>query len=160
VTAENVESDEYASLLRSEPDVFIVMFETDDTYPDYWDACEGPSDEFRWSYSDLLETLRGLESQPRILIATPLPVYPTRAGPSRRDNIVGVREHLIEDVVPLIREIAAEANLPLVDIYGHMEMGEGSRSSASLSHDGVHFKRAGYERMCRAFVAALRELDL
>ena len=55
-------------------------------------------------------------------------------------------------MIPLIRELAKEAKLPVVDIHAHLA------DDAALSSDGVHFKPAGYAKMVAAMADAVRKL--
>ncbi|EJK45176.1 hypothetical protein THAOC_36222 [Thalassiosira oceanica] len=154
-------TDEYRSLLASSPNVVIVMLGTNDARPLYWDELgerdtgfEGnPSQEFRHGYLELIRELRGLDSGPEVLVTTPPPIYPEKAAEKRREDLARRRDNLVGQVIPLIREVAAEAEgATLVDVHGHMSASGGS---ADLTHDGVHYNGAGYRKMCGVFEAAL-----
>ena len=154
-------TDEYRSLLSSSPDVVIIMLGTNDARPLYWDEIgerdtdfEGtPSQEFKRGYLDLIRELRGLDSAPEIFVATPPPIYPEKAAERRREDLARRSDNLVGGVIPLIREVAAEAGgTTLVDVHGHMSASGGS---ADLTHDGVHYSSAGYRKMCGVFEAAL-----
>ena len=144
-------SDEYRSLLSSSPDVVIIMLGTNDARHQYWDEMR-PSHEFKQGYLELIRELRGLDSTPEILVATPPPIYPGK-GPEGRWDLARIRDNLSDSVIPLIREVAAEADgATLVDVYGHMSASGGS---SGLSLDGIHYNSAGYRKMCGVFEAAL-----
>ncbi|EJK62331.1 hypothetical protein THAOC_17060 [Thalassiosira oceanica] len=145
-------SDEYRSLLASSPDVVIIMLGANDARHQYWDLNGTPAHEFKQGYLELIRELQELDSMPEILVATPPPIYPGRAAEGRWE-LARIRDNLTDGVIPLIREVAAEAEgATLVDVYGHMSASGGS---SSLSLDGIHYNSAGYRKMCGVFEAAL-----
>ena len=99
----------------------IIMLGTNDARPLYWDKLEErdtdfegtPSQEFRrQGYLELIRELRGLaglDSAPEILVATPPPIYPEKAAEKRPEDLAIRRDNLVDDVIPLIREVAEEA---------------------------------------------------
>ena len=154
-------TDEYRSLLASSPDVVIIMLGTNDARHQYWDGLEErdtdfvgkPSQEFRQGYYDLITELRGLDSTPEIMVATPPPINPGGLAVDGRWAMARMRDNLNDGVIPLIREVAAEAEgVKLVDVHGHMSALGGV---VDLMDDGVHYSSAGYKKMCEVFEAAL-----
>ena len=165
-------TDEYQSLLASSPDVVIIMLGTNDARHQYWDPLEEgetvfdgtPSQEFRQGYYDLIMELRGLDSTPEILVATPPPIYPGMAAEgSSRWELARMRDNLMDlalgfGVIPLIHELlfsmspADAEGVKLVDVYRHMS---GSGGSSGLTTDGIHYSSAGYRKMSEVFEAAL-----
>ena len=82
-----------------------------------------------------------------VIIALPLPVF-AKNPPSRRR-----RELLVDQVCPIIRAIAEEKKLPLVDLQTLMA------GDVELSaKDGVHFTKQGYEKMSKVFKERIIEL--
>ena len=154
-------TDEYQSLLASSPDVVIIMLGTNDARHQYWDPLEEgetvfdgtPSQEFRQGYYELIMELRELDSTPEILVATPPPINPGGLAVDGRWAMARMRDNLNDGVIPLIREVAAEAEgVKLVDVHGHMSASGGV---VDLMDDGVHYSSAGYKKMCEVFEAAL-----
>lgn len=150
--------EQYNTALGSKANVIIIMLGTNDANPRWWDAerktaFDGPpAAEFKAGYLKLIKDLQVMDSKPQLLLAIPLPVFPTRAKPANQENTEGRRANLVNKVIPLIREVAAETKLPLVDIHGYLS------DSVSLSTDGVHFNNAGDVKMCEALAAAVKKL--
>lgn len=150
--------EQYNTALGSKANVIIIMLGTNDANPRWWDAerktaFDGPpAAEFKAGYMKLIKDLQAMDSKPQLLLAIPLPVFPERAKPANQENTEGRRANLVNKVIPLIREVAAETKLPLVDIHGYLS------DSESLSTDGVHFNHAGDVKMCEALAAAVKKL--
>ena len=147
----------YQAALQSEADFVIIMLGTNDAAPKWWpteretDFDGTAAEEFKARYLELIESFQAMESQPRILLALPLPVFPESARSGASKEREGRKANLDTHVIPLIREIAAEKDLPMIDVNGHMA------ESPELSTDGVHYSEEGYLKMSDAFVAALRQ---
>ena len=150
--------EQYNTALGSKANVIIIMLGTNDANPRWWDAkrktaFDGPpAAEFKAGYLKLIKDLQAMDSKPQLLLAIPLPVFPERAKPANQENTEGRRANLVNKVIPLIREVAAETKLPLVDIHGYLS------DSESLSTDGVHFNNAGDVKMCEALADAVKKL--
>ncbi|TWU47034.1 GDSL-type esterase/lipase family protein [Rubripirellula reticaptiva] len=153
---------EYQKALNANPDVVIIMLGTNDANPKWWDDQDrktsfdgSPGAEFRMRYVSLIESFEQLPKSPRILLATPMPIFP---GKESRDQMqeerVGRRAHLINDVIPQIRQIAAERNLLLVDLH--------QRMSAQKENcvDGVHYNQAGYQAIADSMKVAILYANL
>ena len=140
----------YQKALEANADVVIIMLGTNDANPRWWDAeretdFKGPPEaEFRSRYLALIDALQGTARKPEVIIAIPLPVFPERAKPANRENTQGRRDNLVGKVIPIIRKVAEERKLRLVDLQEVMA------DSKEMATDGVHFNDAGYARMTRA----------
>ena len=148
-----LEEEVYQVALGSEPDFVIIMLGTNDANPKWWrgkrktEFTGTPAEEFRAGYLELIDSFQQLESRPQIIIALPLPVF-AKNPPSRRR-----RELLVDQVCPIIRAIAEEKKLPLVDLQTLMA------GDVELSaKDGVHFTQQGYEKMSKVFKERIVEL--
>lgn len=103
------ETDAFAALLESEPDIVLVMLGTNDTKPEFAETSRtayGPALEA------LIETLREIEGQPDIVLATPPPL--SAKDPAREAVVV-------EAFVPAIEAAAADWGLPLIDVHGGVD---------------------------------------
>jgi len=148
---------QYTQVLKSKANVVIIMLGTNDANPKWWDNKRKTdfkgtaAEEFKSRYLTLIKNLQAMDSKPRLILALPLPVFPDKAPPAKRDNAAGRNANLVNKVIPLIREIATEHKLTLVDIHSHMA---GTRN---LSVDGVHFNNEGYTKMCEILTNAVKE---
>ena len=147
---------QYQKALGSSADVVIIMLGTNDANPRWWDAKRKTdflgtaAEEFKARYLDLIHALQAMDSKPQLILAIPLPVFPNSAKPANRSNARGRQAKLRSEVIPLIREIADEQELPIVDIHRHLENDE------KLTVDGVHFNKTGYLKMSEALALAVK----
>jgi acetyl esterase/lipase/lysophospholipase L1-like esterase len=148
----------YQDALASKADYIIIMLGTNDANPRWWDATRktafkgAVAEEFKIRYVELIKNLKAMAGKPQIIMAVPLPIFPAKAKKASRENATDRDENLVNKVIPIIREIAKEQKLPLVDI--HKALSE----SEALSVDGVHFNKAGYTKMSTALSKAIKEI--
>ena len=142
---------EYQKALASEPDVVIIMLGTNDANPKWWDdpnrktSFQGtPHDEFKTRYLALVDSFLKLPTQPRVILATPMPVLG-----DKKPKEAGRGERLVKEVIPIIEQIAKERNLELVDLQTAM------KDQKAHSKDGVHYRDPGYLAMAKYFRDAL-----
>jgi acyl-CoA thioesterase-1 len=121
-----------------EPDVVVVMLGTNDSKAQNWSH----EAEFSPDYLELIAHYRSLGAL--VYVATPPPVFPPGA--------FGIPPDVIEDeVVPLVRAIADEANAPLVEVFNGL-----SGQSANFP-DTVHPNAAGAALIAEVVAAALED---
>jgi acyl-CoA thioesterase-1 len=153
---------EYQKALSADPDVVVIMLGTNDSNPKWWDDPQRktsfsgtPAEEFKARYLTFINSFAALPSAPQILLATPMPVFPEKdSREAMREERIGRRAHLVNDVIPLIREIARERELPLIDLQTLMaEQSENCR-------DGVHYNKAGYRAMANAIGTEILKLKI
>jgi lysophospholipase L1-like esterase len=128
-----IDTNAYTKALASDPDVVVIMLGTNDSKASNWTAAHKA--EFKDSYVRLVESFVNLPSAPQVYLATPVSVI--------RLNIYGIRGTVLtQDIRPLIREIATELDLPLIE---NEKLLLGSTSYYLL--DGVHPSSKGYNRL-------------
>lgn len=137
-------TDEYKASLNFNADIALFMFGTNDANPKWCldlnrkTNFEGtPQEEFKAGYIKLIETYKKRNADVKIYILNTLPVWPDKKP--NHPTIYGRNEQLNKWVLPLIKEIASEQNLPLIDIHELM------RKGAKYSVDGVHLNQKGYK---------------
>jgi lysophospholipase L1-like esterase len=86
------------------PDIVIIMLGTNDAKPFNWSH----KDEFAADYLSLIEHYRKFGAH--VYLAVPAPVY-------GQGNFSIDPEIIKNEVVPLIRKIATDANTPVIDIF-------------------------------------------
>jgi lysophospholipase L1-like esterase len=137
---------QYKESLASKPDVVIIMLGTNDANPRWWDDPErktafigSPSEEFKVRYLALIQAFQSLATKPQVILVAPLPIFPERSSSENmRAKRIGRRENLVNHVAPIIREIAEEQKLPLVDLQLLMA------DQQENCKDGVHYTLPGY----------------
>jgi lysophospholipase L1-like esterase len=114
----------YTRSLSSNPDVVVIMFGINDAYSFNWDqAGNANGAQFKKDYIALIRTYQNLASHPTVIMAIPPTVYSTYAN---------CKENLEGKVIPVLREIAAETGVTLVDVQ--------TATAGHRDHfaDGVH----------------------
>lgn len=120
------------------PDVVLIKLGTNDSKPQNWKY----KNRFYRDYREMIDTLRGLPSHPRIYLCLPLPVY--------RDHW-GIREKVVKnELIPMEKKLARKAHLSLIDLYKPLE-----GHPASFKRDGVHLDKAGAGLMALTVAKAL-----
>lgn len=100
-----VETGAYKQALEFEPDIVIIKLGTNDSKPFNWKF----GSEFKGDYLKLLEAFEGLQSKPTIYLCLAVPVI--KSGLPISDVIVE------KEINPLIKEIAKEKKLHLIDLF-------------------------------------------
>jgi acyl-CoA thioesterase I len=103
----------YANAKAFQPDVAILALGTNDAKPRNWRFKQ----DFQANYKSMISDLSNLPSHPTILIGLPVPAYGINYDID--DRILN------SQIVPLVRQLAKEAHLRLIDLYrplqGHPE---------------------------------------
>jgi acyl-CoA thioesterase-1 len=119
------------------PDVVIVMLGTNDAKPQNWSHKAS----FATDYASLIDHYRNLGAL--VYVAVPPPVYPPGAFDINPDVLSG-------EIVPLVRQIAASAGAPLIDVFAALS------GKASLFPDTVHPNAEGAQVIAQTAAAALQ----
>ena len=119
------------------PDVVVVMLGTNDAKPQNWSH----KADFAGDYNSMLDHYRALGAL--VYVALPPPVYPPGAYDINPDVLSG-------EVVPLIRQVAAAANAPLIDVFQALS------GKASDFPDTVHPNVDGSQLIAQTVAAALQ----
>lgn len=124
---------------NSQPDVVVVMLGTNDAIPNYYQHI----DNFVDDYKTLLEAFKTLDSNPKIWLVLPPPIYDDALGPNGTN--------LVQGVLPRIEQVANQMSLPLINIYevlnGHPE----------CYVDGVHLTREGVQLLVNEIYVAIND---
>ena len=93
----------FQSLKSFSPNIVIIMLGTNDAYPSRQEALGS----FKSDYEKLIASVQTLSTKPKIYLVLPPPIFNNSLGP---DNTI-----LVQNVIPLIRQVANETGLPVVD---------------------------------------------
>ena len=128
------------------PDTVVILLGTNDSKDVNWQSEEA----FIRQYKELIEAYRTLPSAPRIVLCTP----PCGFAPIRRFFYVTNDAKLdrIPEIVALVRAVAADEHLALVDLYA---LTEGRREL--FGPDGLHPFPAGAKEIARAVYWAIMQ---
>jgi lysophospholipase L1-like esterase len=107
----------------SKPSLVVIMLGTNDAHT-YQSASSFVSD-----YKQLIGEYNALESQPRIFLVTPPPIF---------DNDLELSDtNLNEVVLPAITQVGYELELPVIDVNDALD------DHPEFFEDGVHFSSEG-----------------
>jgi acyl-CoA thioesterase I len=96
---------EFESAKEFLPNIVVIMLGTNDAYPSRHSYLSNFVDD----YKILVGEFQALSTKPKILIVLPPPVFNDEKGP---DGAI-----FANDVLPLIKQVAAELNLTSIDVY-------------------------------------------
>ncbi len=123
---------------RSSPSTVVIMLGTNDAH-DYLHQYIGS---FVGDYETIIHSLQKLNSNPKIFLVLPPPVF---------DNTLGIDGTFYsQEVIPRIRQVATETGLTLIDVYDTM-----LAYPQDLS-DGVHPNAAGAQVIAQIVCDAIK----
>lgn len=128
----------YRDALAWNPQVVIIKLGTNDSKPQNW----AYKTEFEADYRALIQSFKTLAAKPAIYLCTPIPVFKDRWG---------IRETVVHDeIIPIIKKIAAAEGLKVVDLYTAMT------GETALVPDGVHPDATGATIMAHEIYQVIR----
>jgi lysophospholipase L1-like esterase len=107
-----------------------------------------PQEEFKSQYVKLINTYKRKNENAEIYVLTPLPIYEHAKG--RDPEIKQRTKHLNEWVIPIIKEIAEEENVKLIDVNKLM------KKAYNYTIDGVHLTEKGYEVLAKKIAKEIK----
>jgi len=121
-----------AAALAWKPDVVVVALGTNDTKTE--NIATHP-DDFIPSYRALVADFRAANPQVRIFLCLPPPAF---------TEAMGISDHVLQqEILPRIRQVAAEEKLPLIDLHSPLE------NDAALFPDKIHPTAEGAARIAQ-----------
>lgn len=122
------------------PEVIVIKLGTNDALPQNWANCR---DEFGKNYGDFVDSLNTLIPKPRIYLVLPVPRF-DKAEPAR---------NLADEIVPIIRKVAADKGVELIDCHTPF------LDQRKLFVDGLHPADAGQTMLARIVYRSLTTVD-
>lgn len=119
---------EFFNVLSFQPDIVIIQLGTNDTKPLNWNA-----EQYKADYQAMIEAIKTMPGPPDIFVCLPVPVIHDRWGINDSTMQVGV--------VPIIKQIAEDNNLTVIDLNSIMKNHPGDFP------DGVHPNTEGAKRI-------------
>lgn len=142
------ENENFQKSLDFAPNIVLLMLGTNDAKPQNWKDPEA----FLSDYREIIRYYQELESSPQLYLMTPATVFPQNTDPELPDNDYDISAETVDLITELIRNLAQELNLPLIDIH-----------QATSSHpeffreDGVHPCAEGAEFIARQVYEAIKD---
>jgi len=103
------------------PDIAIIMLGTNDARTDHFKSIEN----FVPDYMKLINEIQALESNPKIFLVKPPPLF------NNKHDLKN--ENLVEGIIPRIEQIANEQELLIIDVYTALE-----NHPEHFWNDGIH----------------------
>jgi lysophospholipase L1-like esterase len=107
------------------PNIVVIMLGTNDAGDDIYSSIS----RFKSDYINLISSFQQLSSKPKIFLVLPPPLF--------NNNLELNGTTLTQNVIPAIKQIASEQNIPLIDVYKNLE------GHPEYFVDGVHPTTAG-----------------
>jgi lysophospholipase L1-like esterase len=127
----------FSDALEFQPDIVTIMLGTNDSKPFNWEPYKN---EFEGDYKAMIDTFQNLPSNPQIYLCVPARVF---------ENAYQIEDSNLVKINLIIRQIAAERNLPLIDCYTYFE------DKPYLLTDGVHPNYNGLWEFAKLFYLAI-----
>jgi lysophospholipase L1-like esterase len=123
-----------------QPDILIIKLGTNDSKPQNWQH----KDDFVNDYVAMIEAYRKhMPKKGKVYICIPVPVF--------KDNF-GIRERvLVDEMRPMLQEIAKKTKSKTIDLYSPFE------GKSALLPDGVHPNKEGLGIMAKTVAAAIKD---
>jgi lysophospholipase L1-like esterase len=120
-----------------EPNIVIIMLGTNDANTDLNES----NPDFVVDYVKLVTEFQSLASMPKVWIVVPPPIFNNSAHISA--------EYFVQNVVPDVKQVASQMNLPLIDVYIPLV------NHPELFIDGVHPNVDGAHTIANVIHSAL-----
>jgi acyl-CoA thioesterase I len=128
----------YKEALKWNPDVVIIKLGTNDSKPQNWVY----ANEFEQNYREFIQSFKGLSSNPKIYVCTPVPVF---------KEAWGITDPIVKNqIVPMVKSVAQAEGVTLIDLYTPLI------GKAELVPDGVHPNAAGAAVMAEQIYKAIK----
>ncbi|MCQ2204136.1 MAG: GDSL-type esterase/lipase family protein [Bacteroidales bacterium] len=116
---------EFTNALRYHPDIIVLKLGTNDSKLFQWDAKK-----YEESYEAMLDTFMSIVPKPEIILCSPAWVMTDRWEIT--DSVV------VNEVIPIVNEIAKRRNLEVIDLYSALE-----GHNEAYHEDGIHPIKGG-----------------
>ncbi|HEX8548530.1 MAG TPA: SGNH/GDSL hydrolase family protein [Cytophagaceae bacterium] len=126
-------------IFNAKPNIITIKLGTNDSKSQNWDVYKK---EFVGDYNKLIDTLlHNISPKPKIYLCLPCP----STGTGSSINGIKIRD----EIIPLIKQVATQRNLPIIDIHTPMI------DKMSMFPDGVHPNADGATEIAKIIYNAL-----
>ena len=137
-----VKENAYRNSLSWEPDIVLIKLGTNDAKPQNWKF----GNEYVGDFEALIASYQALPKPPRILLATPCPVFGNGAFDINPSVVA-------DEITPFVRDLATRLELELIDFHARMA------GLSSLFPDTVHPDTRGTAVMAALAYEGIAQID-
>jgi lysophospholipase L1-like esterase len=134
-----MDTSKFHDALEFQPDIVIIMMGTNDAQP----SLHQYNTTFVDDYLTLVAEFQKLSTAPEIWIVLPPPIFSDQGGKISPDYFANV-------LIPLIEQVAAEANLPTIDVYSAL------LDRSDCFPDGIHPTTEGGKLIAKTIYDAIK----
>jgi acyl-CoA thioesterase I len=127
----------FSKVFAFQPNIVTIKLGTNDTKPQNWDS---HYNEFKTDYLAMIDTLNSLASKPKVWIVLPIAIF---------SNSYGIRDSALDKINIILKQIAQERNLPVIDANTPF------KNNQKYYSDGVHPNAEGADTIAHVFYRAL-----
>ncbi len=136
----------YTESLAYEADILVFMMGSNDSKPENWQSKE----KFTEAYNQLLDTYLQKEKKPTVYLCTvPVAYFPD--GVSEGLTNYDIQPLIVETVADIVKEIAEERDLPIIDINSLTE-----NRRDLFGRDNVHPNNEGAKAIAEEVFKAIK----
>lgn len=133
-----INHDIYKRAIASEPDIVTIMIGGNECKEYNWNSY---GHDLRKDYSTLVDNFLDLNTQPQVVLCTPAPISP--------DNFYKLSSKIMaNEVAPMIRQIAKEKKLQLIDINNAISKMD---DLSLFDKDKLHLNNKGHKIVADIF---------
>lgn len=134
-------TNEFSNMFAFNPNIVIIKLGTNDTKPQNWNR-----ERFEKDYQSLIDTIRSMPNQPKILLCIPVPVFESAWGINDSTLTAGV--------IPAIQLLAKSNQLETIDLNTAM------KDKGSYFPDHIHPNEGGALIMATIIAEKIKKLNL
>lgn len=139
------ECDKYEEAKAFLPDIVTIALGTNDSQPRVWNEGDFAAN-FEADLIYLCETFESLPSKPKIYLCLPIPIYPNTTWPHQP-------KVLAEQIIPLIKKVAAAKGYPVIDLYSALS----GHEECYPETDKLHPNDAGHKLIAETIFPILKQ---
>jgi lysophospholipase L1-like esterase len=132
------ETKEYSNAIAFNPDIVVILLGTNDAHEKNWKS----RDFFKEKLKALLADFRKSNPKVTVYLGIPPPIFHSKWGHNSKQ--------LAEEIVPAVKEAAAEETCQIIDFYALF------LDKEDMLKDGVHPNNSGYQLMGEKIAAILK----
>lgn len=133
-----MKEDNWQKAKQFNPNIVIIKLGTNDTKPHNWVH----SADMEKDMQCMIDTLKALPTNPRILLCTPIPAFKDSWGIN--DSLI------VNGVIPIIEKVAALNNLEIIDLHSQVT------DEKLIQRDGIHPNEKGTTKMAEIIATAVK----